>query len=225
MPVNQAGTSEFYASAATATGTETGNGYRGLPGATGTGGRSIRWAFSPTSTASPPTTRWRADSGALSGWNYDLGAEFGHNHFDYTIRNTLNASLGPCLDPPCAPGPDGILGTADDPGIPNQQSFFAGRLLREEFVTALNVARPVEIGLPAPVNLAFGAAFRRKRYAIREGEPASYINGFHLDQDSADVAPGGSSVFPRFTPTTPPTGTGTTSPSMPTPRPSSRRRC
>ncbi|HEX2250564.1 MAG TPA: TonB-dependent receptor, partial [Gemmatimonadales bacterium] len=64
----------------------------------------------------------------------------------------------------------------------------------------LNVARALEVGLPAPLNLAFGVAFRRERYAIREGEPASYINGFHLDQDSADVAPAGSSVFPGFTP-------------------------
>ncbi len=67
-------------------------------------------------------------------------------------------------------------------------------------MTALNVARPVELGLPAPLNLAFGAAFRREKYAIREGELASYINGFHLDQDSADVAPAGSSVFPGFAP-------------------------
>ncbi|MBA3553611.1 MAG: TonB-dependent receptor, partial [Gemmatimonadales bacterium] len=139
--------------------------------------------------------------GLVSGWNYDLGAEFGHNHFDYNIRNSLNASLGPCLDVACAPGADGALGTADDPGIPNQLSFFAGRVLREELVAALNVARPVDVGLPGPVNLAFGAAFRRERYAIREGELASYINGFHLDQDSADVAPAGSSVFPGFTPT------------------------
>ncbi len=67
-------------------------------------------------------------------------------------------------------------------------------------MTGLNVARPLEVGLPGPLSVAFGAAFRRERYAIREGELASYINGFHLDQDSADVAPAGSSVFPGFTP-------------------------
>ena len=140
--------------------------------------------------------------GVVSGWNYDVGLEFGHNNFDYNITNTNNASLGPCLDPasPCAPGADGVLGTADDPGIPNQTSFFAGRVLREELVTAVNVARPVELGLPAPVNLAFGAAFRRERYAIRPGELASYINGFHLVQDSSGLAPAGSQVFSGFTP-------------------------
>jgi iron complex outermembrane receptor protein len=143
--------------------------------------------------------------GLVSGWSYELGAEFGHNDFDYDMTNTNNASLGPCLDVPCAPGADGVLGTADDPGIPNQLSFFAGRVLREELVTGLNIARPVELGLPAPVNFAFGAAFRRERYVIRAGEPASYINGGHLAQDSAaaepsGVAPSGSSGFPGFTP-------------------------
>jgi iron complex outermembrane receptor protein len=138
--------------------------------------------------------------GVVSGWNYELGAEFGHNDFDHEIRNTLNASLGPCLEVACAPGPDGILGNADDPGIPNQLSFFAGRLVREELITALNIAKPVELGLRSPVNLAFGAAFRRERYAIRPGELGSYIDGGATDQNGTDPAPPGSQSFPGFAP-------------------------
>ena len=201
MPVNQTGSSEVYAFGGYSDRDGTGNGYRR------TAGNNRNWqeiyplGFLPEINGKP--VDWSATGGirgVAGGWNYDLGAQFGHNHFDYFIRNTLNASLGPCLDVACAPGADRVLGTADDPGIPNQLDFFAGRLEREEFLTALNVARAVEIGLPAPVNLAFGAVFRRERYAIEAGEPASYINGFHLDQDSADVAPSGSSVFPGFTP-------------------------
>lgn len=201
LPVNETGSSEIYSFGGYSHRDGTGNGYRR------TAGNNRNWqeiyplGFLPEINGRP--TDYSAAGGLrglVAGWNYDLGAEFGHNHFDYHIRNTLNASLGPCLEVPCAPGADGTLGTADDPGIPNQLSFFAGRVLREEFVTALNLARPVNIGLPSPVNLAFGVAFRRERYAIREGELASYINGFHLDQDSADVAPAGSSVFPGFTP-------------------------
>jgi iron complex outermembrane receptor protein len=201
LPINEAGSSEIYSFGGYSHRDGTGNGYRR------TAGNNRNWpeiyplGFLPEINGKP--TDYSAAGGLrglVAGWNYDLGAEFGHNHFDYNIRNTLNASLGPCLAVPCAPGPDGTLGTSDDPGIPNQLSFFAGRVLREEFVTALNLARPLNIGLPAPVNLAIGAAFRRERYAIREGELASYINGFHLDQDSADVAPAGSSVFPGFTP-------------------------
>ncbi len=206
MPVNPAGSSEVYAFGGYSDRDGTGNGYRR------TAGNDRNWqeiyplGFLPEINGKP--VDWSATGGLrglVAGWNYDLGAQFGHNHFDYIIRNTLNASLGPCLDLPCAPGPDRTLGTADDPGIPNQLEFFAGRLEREEFLAALNVARPVEIGLPAPVNLAFGAAFRRERYAIEPGELASYINGFHfaqdsLDADNEDEAPPGSSVFPGFTP-------------------------
>jgi iron complex outermembrane receptor protein len=201
MPVNEAGTSEIYSFGGYSHRDGTGNGYRR------TAGNNRNWqeiyplGFLPEINGKPTDYSVAGGlRGVVSDWNYDLGAEFGHNHFDYNIRNTLNASLGPCLGVPCAPGPDRTLGTADDPGIPNQLSFFAGRVLRQEFVAGLNLARPMELGLPAPVHLAFGAAFRREKYAIRPGELASYINGFHLDQDSADVAPPGSSVFPGFTP-------------------------
>ena len=65
----------------------------------------------------------------------------------------------------------------------------------------MNIAKPVSLGLPAPVNLAFGAAFRRERYAIRRGELASYINGVPPDRGQLRRrAPGGSQVFAGFTP-------------------------
>jgi len=137
----------------------------------------------------------------VSGWSLDLGAEFGANRFDYNLQHTNNASLGPCLDVPCAPGADGILGNADDPGIPNKLAFFAGRLQRQEFLAGLNLAKAVNLGLPSPVNLALGAQFRRESFTIGAGEKASWINGGHLDQFGTDPAPAGSSVFAGFSPT------------------------
>ena len=202
MPLNETGSSEIYSFGGYSHRDGTGNGYRRYDDDNRNWTEIYPLGFLPEINGKPTDYSAAAGlRGVVAGWNYDVGAEFGHNHFDYNIRNTLNASLGPCLDVPCAPGADRVLGTADDPGIPNQTSFFAGRVLREELVTGVNVARPVSVGLPAPLNLAFGVAFRRERYAIREGELASYINGFHFDQDSVDVAPAGSSVFPGFTPT------------------------
>ena len=201
MPTNEAGTHEIYSFGGYSHRDGTGNGYRRYSTDSRNWQEIYPQGFLPE--ISGEATDWSAAGGlrgVLSGWSYDLGAEFGHNNFDYNIGNSNNASLGPCLDTPCAPGPDAILGTPDDPGIPNQTEFYAGRVLRQELVTGLNVARPLEVGLPAPLNVAFGATFRRERYAIREGELASYINGFHLDQDSAGLAPSGSSVFPGFTP-------------------------
>ena len=202
MPVNAAGSSEVYAFGGYSHRDGTGNAYRRYAGNVRNWREIYPLGFLPT--FSSTSVDWSGAGGlrgVVSGWNYDLGAEFGHNNFDYDMSSTLNPSLGPCLDVACAPGPDRILGTGDDPGIPNQTEFFSGRVEREEFVTALNIARPVEVGLRAPVNLAFGAAFRRERYAITAGETASWINGFHLDQDSSDVAVSGSSGFPGFAPT------------------------
>ena len=137
----------------------------------------------------------------VSGWNYDLGAEFGHNDFDYNIDNTLNASLGPCLDVACAPGPDGILGTADDPGIPNQTEFFAGRLLREEF------DRRRQRG-PAGGDRTAGAGQPRLRRRLPAGELRDPRGRAGLLRQRLPPRPGqrgrraraGSSVFPGFTP-------------------------
>ena len=206
LPLNDAGTMEIYSFGGYSHRDGSGNAYRRYASNPRNWPELYPLGFLPT--FSGVATDYSAAGGLrglVSGWSYELGAEFGHNDFDYDMTNTNNASLGPCLDVPCAPGADGVLGTADDPGIPNQLSFFAGRVLREELVTGLNIARPVELGLPAPVNFAFGAAFRRERYVIRAGEPASYINGGHLAQDSAaaepsGVAPSGSSGFPGFTP-------------------------
>ena len=152
--------------------------------------------FHPDVTDYSVTGGYRTDA---RGWKLDAGASYGHNDFEYNLRNTLNASLGPSLTMATAPGPDGQLGTPDDPGIPNQTTFFAGKLRRDEFVGGLNASKELSMGLPAPVNLATGAAFRWEKYAIEQGERASWIDGGHLDPFGND-APGGSQVFPGFSP-------------------------
>jgi iron complex outermembrane receptor protein len=139
--------------------------------------------------------------GATNGWNYDLSASYGHNLFDYQLRHTLNASLGPCLDTPCAPGLDGILGTADDPGIPNSTHFFAGGLRAGELGFSASVAKPIEVGLPNALNVALGATYRRETFTLLPGEKGSWIQGGHMNQ-FGDPAPPGSQVFSGFLPTT-----------------------
>jgi iron complex outermembrane receptor protein len=202
MPVNAGGTSEIYSFGGYSHRDGIGNPYRRYAGSARSWDQIYPLGFLPNIEGLVTDYSMAGGvRGVVSGWNYDVGAEFGHNDFDYEIGNTLNASLGPCLDLACAPGTDGIPGNADDPGVPNQMSFFAGRVLREELVTGVNIARPVEIGLPEAVNLAFGATFRRERYAIRPGEFASFVNGGAADQTgSGDLAPGGSQSFPGFAP-------------------------
>jgi iron complex outermembrane recepter protein len=194
MPLNDAGTSEFYAFGGYGSRTGTGNGYRrcAVDCASFITGRN--WdaifplgylpEFNPKVTDYSGTGGIRAAAG---GWSIDLGLSFGHNDFDYRLNNTLNLSLGPCIAPaaPCAPGADGILGNGDDPTIPNQTSFFAGSVKREDLSAGFTAVRQMDVGLPAPLSVALGAIVRRESYAIGAGELASRINGGHLPPDSA----------------------------------------
>ena len=207
MPLNPGGTSELYAFGGYSHRRGTGNGFFRYFDSNKNWQEIYPQGFLPQ--FNPDVADYSGVGGfrsIVSGWSLDLGGSFGENRFDYDLEHTLNPSLGPCLDTPCAPGPDSLLGTPDDPGIPNQTSFFAGRLIRSEAIAALNVAKRVNLGLSAPVNVAVGAAFRREEFKIEAGDSASWINGGHLAQDSAGpnptgLAPAGSSVFPGFAPT------------------------
>jgi iron complex outermembrane recepter protein len=201
MPLNDAGTGEVYAFGGYGFRQGTGQGYRRYVDDARNWPEIYPLGFLPT--FDPDVKDYSAAGGfrgVTRGWSVDLGASFGRNTFQYDLTNTLNASLGACLEVACAPGLDGIFGNADDPGIPNQTSFDAGGVKRDEFILGANAAKALRLGLPAPVNLAFGAAFRREHYAIAAGELASYVDGGSPDQ-FGDDAPGGSQVFPGFSPT------------------------
>ncbi len=208
LPLTDARTSELYGFGSYSFRQGTGNGYRrcAVNCASFITGRNWPeiFPFGYLPEFNPDVTDYSAAGGVRAvtgGWLLDFGASYGHNDFKYNLRNTLNVSLGPCLDPanPCAPGPDSTLGTADDPGIPNQTSFFAGRVDRDELSVGASAAKVVELGLPSPVNVALGATFRRESYQITQGERASWIDGGHRAQDSSD-ARAGSQVFAGFAP-------------------------
>jgi iron complex outermembrane receptor protein len=199
IPLNASGSSEFYLFGGYSHRVGTGNGfYRYLDS-------ERNWQeifpqgflpeFHPTVEDFSSTSGIRTSAG---GWAIDFGGSYGVNTFDYDLQNTLNPSLGPSLETPTAPGADRVLGTSDDPNIPNQTSFFSGRLLRREALGGLNLSKGLRLGLPNPVNVAVGAAVRYEQYKIEAGEYASWVNGNHLAQDSSGPAPSGSSVFAGF---------------------------
>ena len=201
LPMNAGGTSELFAFGGYSTRSGTGNGYRRYA----TDARNFQSIypegflpeFHPDATDYSATAGIR---GLASGWLAELGASMGHNDFQYNLRNTLNTTLGPSTTTATAPGPDGVLGSGgDDPGIPNQTSFFAGAVARDEYGANLTLSRGLNFGLRAPVNVAVGAQVRSERFEIEAGELASYIDGGHLGSDSAD-APSGSQVFAGFDP-------------------------
>ncbi len=134
------------------------------------------------------------------GWSWDLNAQYGSNRVDNDLFDTLNPSLGPCLESACAPGADGIPGTADDPGIPNRTQFYTGALENRQFLANADAWRRIDVGLGAgPLRLGLGATFRLDSYRILAGEHASRVDGFHPTQ-SGGVAAAGSQLFTGFRP-------------------------
>ncbi len=217
MPLNGSGSSEFYAFGGYSHRVGTGNGFWRYFDGNRNWQEIYPQGFLPE--FHPKVRDFSSAAGirtSVGGWSLDFGGSYGVNTFDYDLQNTNNPSLGPCLEVACAPGADGILGNGDDPGVPNQTSFYAGRLFRNEILGGLNLAKEIRLGLPNPVNVALGVAVREERYKIEQGEYASYVNGGHLQQDSlarddlgnvipdsidhTALAPAGSSVFGGFRP-------------------------
>ena len=93
--------------------------------------------------------------GDLAGWDSDFSATFGSNDLDYSVVNTLNASLGPS----------------------SQTTFDAGGLKFEQLTLNADFTRDFDTLLPGITTVSFGAEFRDESYEITEGEPNSYING------------------------------------------------
>ena len=124
--------------------------------------------------------------GDFGGWNWDLSMQYGQNKLDYTIKNTLNASIGPS----------------------SKQSFDAGGLTYSQWVNNLDISR--DFDLLERTTLSFGLEYRRETFRVRAGEPDSYRSGgATLCQNnpqwcataSANVgAAPGSQVFPGFQP-------------------------
>lgn len=120
--------------------------------------------------------------GEAADWFWDLSYTYGFNSLDYTIRNTMNASIANL---------DRLTGGA---GI-SPTAFDAGGFLFRQNTANFDVSRyfgDVAHGL----NAAFGIEARKERYSIHAGEMGSYF-----DYDGVGVGGNaGSQGFPGFQP-------------------------
>ncbi len=174
MPINAAGSSELYAFGGYSHRDGEGNPFRRYAGGAKNWDQIYPLGFLPIIGGKVTDFSMAGGlRGVVSGWNYDARRHVRPQHVNHEISNTLNASLGPCLDVPCAPGVDGVLGTATTRASPISSASSPAACCARSGSPRLNVAKPVELGLRNEVNLAFGVAFRRERYAIRAGELGS----------------------------------------------------
>ena len=108
----------------------------------------------------------RGDAGA---WHWDASARHGGDRFDYGVSQSVNASLGAA----------------------SPTSFHLASFDFRQNALNLDATRAIEIGLPAPLNLAVGAEWMRETYTSSPGDPASYAAGSITDAPpGAQAGPG-----------------------------------
>ncbi|WP_397399683.1 TonB-dependent receptor plug domain-containing protein [Phenylobacterium sp.] len=112
----------------------------------------------------------------LGEWDMDTSLVYGSNSMDFTIRDTLNRSIGPS----------------------SKTVFDAGGFDYNQLVANFSGVRTFEAGLAKPLNVAVGIELRREGYKINAGEPDSYRNGGVLLNGAP--TPSGAQVFPGFRP-------------------------
>jgi len=114
----------------------------------------------------------------MGDWDLDASLVYGKNRMDYSIENTLNASIGPS----------------------SKTTFDAGGYSYNQVVANLTGVRKFDIGgLASPLNLAIGTEARREGYEMHAGEPDSYRSGPVILPSGVPAAPG-AQVFPGFRP-------------------------
>ena len=121
--------------------------------------------------------------GTKNGWITDFSNTRGGNKFDFTVKNSNNASMG-----------------AASPTI-----FYCGGFEYKQNTTNLDISRKFDsLSWVNSINTAFGVEFRIENYQINAGEEASWIKGadtsiFIIKGDSTSRATG-AQVFPGFQP-------------------------
>lgn len=113
--------------------------------------------------------------GQLFGWSYDFSVGAGQNSVDFSIRNTINPSLGPNTP------------TAFNPG---------GQVQTEKNVN-FDLTRQFDVAsFASPLNVAVGLEWRNEGFELKAGDKASWERGPLADQGFGI----GSNGFQGFSP-------------------------
>jgi iron complex outermembrane receptor protein len=108
--------------------------------------------------------------GSWAEWQWDLSSTYGLDRISLYTLDSANAGLFALT------------------GTPTPSNYYDGRLEATQWTSTLDLNRDFDIGLSSPLNIAYGAEYRRATYSIAPGDPASYLNG-------------GAQSYPGFTPT------------------------
>ena len=98
----------------------------------------------------------RGDIG--NGVRLDLSSSYAQDRVKYSQTTSLNPSMG----------------TA------SPTHFYLGRIRFDEWTSNLDLAKEFDIGLAGPMALAVGAEYKKNKFMIGAGDPASYIDGKYV---------------------------------------------
>jgi iron complex outermembrane receptor protein len=107
--------------------------------------------------------------GTVAGWGWDLSSTYGRDKDDIYTRNSANRAL-----------------FIDTHTTPTQ--FYDGTFESTQWTNNLDFTRDFEVGLAAPLSVAFGGEYRWEKYAITQG-------------DAASIYKEGAQSYPGFQPT------------------------
>ena len=96
-----------------------------------------------------------------NGMTYDFSGRFGSNEIEYTLKNTINPSMG-----------------ADSP-----TEFHPGDLINEELQFSADFTKYFDFGLYSDVLFAFGLTYMEETYELKGGDEASYSAGAYATSD------------------------------------------
>ncbi len=97
--------------------------------------------------------------GEAGSWGWDLSSTFGKDEIDMFTRNSANASL--------------FSTTGQTP-----VNFYDGTYTTTQWTTNADITKEFDIGLAGPMNLAFGAEYRKEEWTADPGDEASrYLEG------------------------------------------------
>jgi iron complex outermembrane receptor protein len=94
------------------------------------------------------------------GWNIDVATTYGKDDVSVYVKDSLNRSL--YID----------TSTATTPGS-SPSDFYAGAFIFSQWTSQIDLAKEYDVGMAAPMNVAFGGEYRRESYEIKPGDAAS----------------------------------------------------
>jgi iron complex outermembrane receptor protein len=95
-----------------------------------------------------------------TGWNFDVASTYGKDDVSIYVKDSLNRSL--YID----------TSTATTPGF-SPTDFYAGAFIFTQWTSQIDVSKEYDVGMAAPLNVAFGAEYRRETYEIKPGDAGS----------------------------------------------------